>query len=81
MPQAKISIHSSPSNGELERRLSVRGQDSEEVIAKTHGQKRSQEISHYNEYDYVIVNDDFDAALMDFRAIIRAERLKRKASS
>jgi guanylate kinase len=34
------------------------------------------EISHYDEYDYVIVNDDFDVALMDLKAIIRAERLK-----
>lgn len=34
------------------------------------------EISHYSEYDYVIINDDFDVALMDFKAIIRAERLK-----
>lgn len=34
------------------------------------------EISHYDEYDYVIINDDFDTAQMDFRSIIRAERLK-----
>ena len=34
------------------------------------------EISHYNEYDYVIVNDDFDVAVMDMKAILRAERLK-----
>ncbi len=63
--------------GELERRLNVRGQDSDEVIAKRMSEAKS-EISHYAEYDYaVIVNDDFDAALMDFRAIIRAERLKK----
>ena len=64
-----------PSNGELERRLNTRGQDSEEVIAKRMAEAKS-EISHYNEYDYVIVNDDFDTALMDFKAILRAERLK-----
>ena len=75
MPQAKSVFILPPSNGELERRLNVRGQDSDEVIAKRMSEAKS-EISHYAEYDYVIVNDDFDAALMDFRAIIRAERLK-----
>lgn len=45
------------------------------MIARRMQEARS-EISHYNEYDYVIINDDFDVALMDFKAIIRAERLK-----
>jgi guanylate kinase len=75
MPQAKSVFILPPSNGELERRLNVRGQDSNEVIAKRMSEAKS-EMSHYNEYDYVIVNDDFDAALMDFKAILRAERLK-----
>ncbi len=75
MPQAKSIFILPPSNGELERRLNTRGQDSNEVIAKRMSEAKS-EISHYNEYDYLIINDDFDAALMDFKAIIRAERLK-----
>ncbi|CAM4284307.1 guanylate kinase [Vibrio agarivorans] len=75
MPLAKSIFILPPSNGELERRLNARGQDSEAVIAKRMAEAKS-EISHYNEYDYVIVNDDFDTALMDFKAIIRAERLK-----
>ena len=64
-----------PSLEVLEQRLTNRGQDSEEVIAKRMAEAKS-EISHYNEYDYVIINDDFDSALMDFKAILRAERLK-----
>ncbi|NOH80856.1 guanylate kinase [Vibrio sp. RE86] len=75
MPQAKSLFILPPSNGELERRLNARGQDSDAVIAKRMAEAKS-EISHYSEYDYVIVNDDFDTALMDFKAIIRAERLK-----
>lgn len=75
MPAAKSIFILPPSNGELERRLTTRGQDSAEVVAKRMSEAKS-EISHYNEYDYVIVNDDFDAALVDFKAIIRAERLK-----
>jgi guanylate kinase len=75
MPQAKSVFILPPSNGELERRLNARGQDSDEVIAKRMSEAKS-EISHYDEYDYLIINDDFDSALMDFKAIIRAERLK-----
>ncbi|MCW8348044.1 MULTISPECIES: guanylate kinase [Vibrio] len=75
MPAAKSVFILPPSNGELERRLNVRGQDSDEVIAKRMSEAKS-EISHYAEYDYVIINDDFDVALIDFKAILRAERLK-----
>lgn len=75
MPLAKSLFILPPSNGELERRLNARGQDSESVIAKRMAEAKS-EISHYSEYDYLIINDDFDTALMDFKAIIRAERLK-----
>jgi len=80
MPQAKSVFILPPSNGELERRLNVRGQDSAAVIAKRMAEAKS-EISHYNEYDYIIINDDFDTALTDFRAIIRAERLKQDKQS
>ncbi|MGS0825731.1 guanylate kinase [Shewanella sp. 0m-8] len=63
-----------PSKTELERRLTGRGQDSEEVIAGRMAQAVS-EMSHYNEYDFVLVNDDFDKALADLLAIIRSQRL------
>ena len=75
MPSAKSVFILPPSKDELERRLNARGQDSEEVIAKRMAEAKS-EISHYTEYDYFIVNDDFDNALIDFKAILRAERLK-----
>ncbi|MGX9417973.1 guanylate kinase [Vibrio sp. RC27] len=75
MPLAKSVFILPPSKEELERRLNARGQDNEEVIAKRMSEAQS-EISHYSEYDYVIVNDDFDVALMDFKAIIRAERVQ-----
>jgi guanylate kinase len=75
MPLAKSVFIIPPSNGELERRLNARGQDNEAIIAKRMSEAKS-EMTHFDEYDYLIVNDDFDASLMDFKAIIRAERLK-----
>lgn len=77
MPNSKSIFILPPSKEELERRLNARGQDPEEVILARMNKAKA-EISHYNEYDYLIVNDDFDVALMDFKAIIRAERLKQK---
>ena len=65
-----------PSIAELEARLLGRGQDSAEVVAKRMAQSRS-EISHWAEYDYVLVNDDLDRAEADLRAILAAERLRR----
>lgn len=66
-----------PSRDELIRRLRGRGQDSEEVI-----QRRCRDavtdMSHYTEYDYVVINDDFDEALTDLAAIIRARRQRRE---
>jgi guanylate kinase len=58
-----------PSRAELENRLKGRGQDSEETISRRMRDAVS-EMSHYSEFDYVVVNDDFDAALDDLRAII-----------
>ena len=63
-----------PSLPELEHRLIGRGQDSEEVIAERMS-KAISEISHYDEYDYVIVNDDFEKALKDLQSILQSERL------
>ncbi|HEA3262480.1 TPA: guanylate kinase [Pasteurella multocida] len=74
VPNVKSIFILPPSLVELERRLIGRGQDSTEVIAARMS-KAIDEISHYNEYDYVIVNDVFEQALADFQAILRAERL------
>ncbi|AIB14143.1 guanylate kinase (plasmid) [Azospirillum argentinense] len=65
-----------PSGTELERRLHSRGQDSAEVIAQRMA-KASDEISHWGEYDYVIVNNDVDESVTAVQAILRAERLRR----
>ena len=62
-----------PSLTELERRLVDRGQDSKDVI-EGRMDKAKREISHYNEYDYVIVNDDFEQSLLQLRSIILASR-------
>lgn len=65
-----------PSINELRRRLESRGQDSAEVIAKR--MTRSwDEISHWDSYDYVLVNDDLDVTEERLRTIITAERLRR----
>ncbi len=65
-----------PSHDELERRLKARAQDSDDVVEKRMA-KAAGEISHWPEYDYVIVNDDLDRALANITAILDAERLKR----
>lgn len=65
-----------PSIAELERRLAARAQDSAAVIAGRMARARD-EISHWAEYDYVIVNRDLDAATAALVAIVTAERLKR----
>lgn len=74
MPSARSIFILPPSAEELRRRLQNRGQDSEDVI-KNRMIKATAEMSHYNEYDYLIINDDFDIALQDLKTIIRAERL------
>lgn len=65
-----------PSTGELERRLHTRAQDSDEVVAARMDEAAS-EMSHWDEFDYVIVNDDVDETLSKLRAILSAERLRR----
>lgn len=64
-----------PSQTELERRLRGRGTDSEEVIARRLAQARD-DLGHWSEYDYLVVNDQFESALQDLGAIVRAERLR-----
>jgi len=65
-----------PSHDELERRLKTRAQDSDDVVAKRMA-KAAAEISHWPEYDYVIVNRDLDRALAQITAILEAERARR----
>src|SRR3954452_5115109 len=65
-----------PSMAELERRLHTRGTDSDEVIADRMGRAAS-EISHWPEYEYVLVNRDTDDCVAEVRSIVAAERLKR----
>jgi len=66
-----------PSRSELERRLRGRAEDAPEVIARRMA-KADAEISHWAEYDYVIVNDDLDRAKAEVAVILKAERLKRE---
>jgi guanylate kinase len=65
-----------PSHDELERRLRNRAQDSAEIVAGRMA-KAADEISHWPEYDYVVVNSDVEKALADIQAILNAERLRR----
>lgn len=66
-----------PSIAELERRLRARAQDSDAVIAGRMA-KSEAEISHWAEYDYVLINDDIDRAEADLRTILLAERMRRE---
>jgi guanylate kinase len=66
-----------PSSGELSRRLHTRAQDDRKVI-RARMARAGDEMSHWAEYDYVVVNRDLDRAFGDIRAILAAERLKRE---
>ena len=65
-----------PSVAELERRLMNRGQDTAEVVARRMAEASS-EMSHYAEYDYIIINEDLDASVERVASILMAERLRR----
>ena len=65
-----------PSTRELEHRLKTRAQDSDQVVARRMSQA-AQEMSHYPEYDYIIVNRDMEACAERVHAILTAERLRR----
>ena len=66
-----------PSTADLEQRLKSRAQDSDDVVARRMA-KAADEISHWAEYDYIVVNDDVDACLAKVRAILLAERARRE---
>lgn len=75
-PSVTSIFISPPSRQELENRLRGRGQDSEEVIANRMAQAQ-RECSHFQEFDYIIINDDFEQALTDLTTIVNNQRLKR----
>jgi len=68
-----------PSASALEQRLRGRGSDSDQVISARMAEARA-EMSHYREYDYLVVNDVFDTALQELACLITAERLRRCSS-
>ena len=65
-----------PSRAVLEQRLRARGQDSDEVIARRM-HAAVDEMAHYDEFDYLVLNDNFDTALSDLQSILHAKRLCR----
>ena len=73
MPEALSVFILPPSQQALRQRLDNRGQDSEEIIEGRMKEAVS-EMVHYDEYDYVIINDDFADALEDLKAVFRANR-------
>ena len=66
-----------PSAGDLEKRLHTRAQDSDEVIRKRMS-RASHEMSHWAEYDYIVINRNVDDAFAEVQSILKAERLKRE---
>ena len=66
-----------PTVGALEQRLRARAQDSDEIVRQRMS-KSADEMSHWPEYDYVIINDDIESAFAQVRAILAVERLKRE---
>lgn len=66
-----------PSVGELERRLHIRAQDSDAVVRRRM-EGAGRELDHWEEYDYVVINDDLDRAINEVRSILTAERLRRE---
>ena len=74
MPHARSIFILPPTQEALRQRLTNRGQDSDEVIEKRMREAVS-EMTHYVEYDYLVINDDFAHALIDLQAIFRANQL------
>jgi guanylate kinase len=78
MPRDLVRVFILPPSGKaLEARLRTRNEDAPEVVAKRMA-KAAEEISHWPEYDYVLVNEDISACFVDLKAIITAERLRRE---
>lgn len=66
-----------PSTGELEHRLRARGQDSDDVV-RGRMARAAQEMSHWPEYDYIVINRDFETSVSQVMGILHAERLRRE---
>jgi guanylate kinase len=80
-PSSVVSIFIlPPSMQELERRLRARAQDSEEIVQNRMTKARD-EISHFDEYDFVLINDDLNNTYQKVRAIIEAKRISRYQKS
>ena len=75
LPEALSVFILPPSREALQARMRARGQDSEEVIVRRLAAAR-EEMSHYAEFDYVIVNDDFETAVAELQAVFLASRLR-----
>ncbi len=73
MPEALSIFILPPSKEELENRLRGRGTDSDEVIAKRLGQS-CDDIKHYDEFDYVVINDDFEISVKQLKSVFHANR-------
>ncbi len=78
MPEAVTAFILPPSRAALRERLNARGQDSEDVIDGRMAEAIS-EMSHYPEYDYLLINDDFDVALDELASLFKARRLRQSA--
>jgi guanylate kinase len=78
MPHAQSIFILPPSQEALRQRLNNRGQDSEEIIERRMREAVS-EMSHFVEYDYVVINDQFSHALEDLKSIFRARQLHQRA--
>jgi guanylate kinase len=79
-PEAVSIFVAPPSIAALRERLGGRGQDSDDIIERRMRDARS-ELSHYPEYDYLVINDDFATALAELGAIVVAERLREPRQS
>jgi len=77
-PQAVRIFILPPSREALQDRLATRGQDSDDVISRRMADAID-EMEHYNEYEYLIFNDEFDVALLELDALFRARRLRHEA--
>jgi guanylate kinase len=77
IPDTATIFVAPPSRQELQRRLTERGQDSKEIIAQRMA-KAVAEISHYHEFDFIVVNDDFNSALAELDAIVSTRRLRKE---
>jgi len=75
MPHSQAIFILPPSRAALEERLTTRGQDDTEVIAQRMSEA-VEEMSHYPESDYLVINDDFQQALSELEAIVHSQRLR-----